>query len=74
MQGIGYKELIPAAMGQGDVDRAVWDIIVHTRHYAKRQWTWFRAEERVQWLDAALPDCTQQALAIGKAFGKENAI
>ena len=34
MQGIGYKELIPAAMGQDDVNRAVWDIIVHTRHYA----------------------------------------
>ena len=44
MQGIGYKELIPVVMGQGDVDRAVWEIIVHTRHYAKRQGTWLRAE------------------------------
>ena len=52
MQGIGYKELIPVVMGQGDVDRAVWDIIVHTRHYAKRQGTWFRAEPRCVWLDA----------------------
>ena len=52
MQGIGYKELIPVVMGQGDVDRAVWDIIVHTRHYAKRQGTWFRAETRCVWLDA----------------------
>ena len=42
MQGIGYKELIPAAMGQDDVNRAVWDIIVHTRHYAKRQGTWLQ--------------------------------
>ena len=56
MQGIGYKELIPAAMGQGDVDRAVWDIIVHTRHYAKRQGTWFRAETRCVWLDACDSD------------------
>ena len=52
MQGIGYKELIPVVMGQGDVDRVVWDIIVHTRHYAKRQGTWFRAEPRCVWLDA----------------------
>ena len=52
MQGIGYKELIPVVMGQGDVDRAVWDIIVHTRHYAKRQETWFRAEEAIRWVDA----------------------
>ena len=52
MQGIGYKELIPVAMGQDDVNRAVWDIIVHTRHYAKRQETWFRAEEAIRWVDA----------------------
>ena len=58
MQGIGYKELIPAAMGQGDVNRAVWDIIVHTRHYAKRQGTWLRAEPRCVWLDARDADAS----------------
>ena len=69
MQGIGYKELIPAAMEQGDVNRAVWDIIVHTRHYAKRQGTWLRAEPRCVWLDARDADgLLSKALALAQAF------
>ena len=69
MQGIGYKELIPAAMGQGDVNRAVWEIIVHTRHYAKRQGTWLRAEPRCVWLDARDADgLLSKALALAQAF------
>ena len=69
MQGIGYKELIPAAMGQEDVNRAVWDIIVHTRHYAKRQGTWLRAEPRCVWLDARDADgLLSKALALAQAF------
>ncbi len=69
MQGIGYKELIPAAMGQDDVNRAVWDIIVHTRHYAKRQGTWLRAEPRCVWLDARDADALlAQAASLAQAF------
>lgn len=69
MQGIGYKELIPAAMGQDDVNRAVWDIIVHTRHYAKRQGTWLRAEPRCVWLDARDADgLLSKVLALAQAF------
>ena len=69
MQGIGYKELIPVAMGQDDVNRAVWDIIVHTRHYAKRQGTWLRAEPRCVWLDARDADgLLSKALALAQAF------
>lgn len=69
MQGIGYKELIPAAMGQDDVNRAVWDIIVQTRHYAKRQGTWLRAEPRCVWLDARDADgLLSKALALAQAF------
>ena len=69
MQGIGYKELIPAAMGQDDVNRAVWDIIVHTRHYAKRQGTWLRAEPRCVWLDARDADgLLSKALALAQPF------
>lgn len=69
MQGIGYKELIPAAMEQGDVNRAVWEIIVHTRHYAKRQGTWLRAEPRCVWLDARDADALlAQAASLAQAF------
>ena len=69
MQGIGYKELIPVVMGQGDVDRAVWEIIVHTRHYAKRQGTWLRAEPRCVWLDARDADALlARAASLAQAF------
>ena len=69
MQGIGYKELIPVVMGQGDVNRAVWEIIVHTRHYAKRQGTWLRAEPRCVWLDARDADALlARAASLAQAF------
>ena len=52
MQGIGYKELIPAIRHGGSLETAAWEIIIHTRHYAKRQNTWLRAEPLTCWLDA----------------------
>ena len=52
MQAIGYKELVPVCRGQVAEADAVWQIILNTRHYAKRQETWFRAEEAIRWVDA----------------------
>ena len=39
MQGIGYKELIPVVEGLQSKEDAIWQIILNTRHYAKRQAT-----------------------------------
>lgn len=50
MQGIGYKELIPVVNGEESLDRAIWQIILNTRHYAKRQGTWLRTEPRTIWI------------------------
>ena len=52
MQAIGYKELAPVCRGERDEQDAVWQIILDTRHYAKRQETWFKAEEAIRWADA----------------------
>ena len=52
MQAIGYKELAAYFAGEGDLSQAVSAIQQHTRHYAKRQLTWFRRDERVHWLAA----------------------
>ena len=52
MQAIGYKELVPVCRGERDEQDAVWQIILDTRHYAKRQETWFKAEEAIRWADA----------------------
>ena len=51
MQGIGYKELWPYLRGQCSLQDARWQIILNTRHYAKRQETWFRGEKRCIWLE-----------------------
>ena len=42
LQAIGYKELFPYLNGDISLDRAVYEIKLNTRHYAKRQMTWFR--------------------------------
>lgn len=52
MQAIGYKELALAVKGQLSTDEAVELIKKGTRHYAKRQLTWFRRDERINWLTA----------------------
>ncbi len=51
MQGIGYKELIPVVLDGADPNEAVLQIILNTRHYAKRQCTWFKGEPSAVWLD-----------------------
>ena len=71
MQGIGYKELAPVALAGAPLDAAVQAIQQNTRHYAKRQWTWFRAEPRFTWFDTEDTACQTQALRLGEAFWKE---
>lgn len=55
MQAIGYKELAQALRGEITLDEAVRRIKLGTRHYAKRQLTWFRRDERIHWIEASEP-------------------
>ncbi len=50
MQGLGYKELFPVLDGRMDEGEAVSLIKLRTRHFAKRQMTWFRRDGRITWL------------------------
>lgn len=50
MKGLGYKELLPYFRGEYDLDEAVRIIKRDTRHFAKRQLTWFRREPNVTWI------------------------
>lgn len=54
MQGLGYKELLGYLDGEYPLDEAVRILKRDTRHFAKRQLTWFRRERMVHWLN--LPD------------------
>ena len=51
MQGLGYKELFPYLAGECTLEEAVYIIKRDTRHFAKRQLTWFRREKDVIWLN-----------------------
>lgn len=51
MQGLGYKEFIPYFEGKCSLEDAVTILKRDTRHFAKRQLTWFRREKSVCWLN-----------------------
>ena len=51
MQGLGYKEILDYLDGKQSLDDAIYIIKRETRHFAKRQLTWFKRERNVIWLE-----------------------
>lgn len=51
MQGLGYKEILRYLDGELTLEEAVYIIKRDTRHFAKRQLTWFKRERDVIWLN-----------------------
>lgn len=51
MQGLGYKEILDYLDGKRTLEEALYVIKRETRHFAKRQLTWFRREREVIWLE-----------------------
>jgi tRNA dimethylallyltransferase len=51
MQGLGYKEVIGYLEGEYDLNEAIRLIKRNTRHFAKKQLTWFRKDEEIHWFD-----------------------
>lgn len=51
MQGLGYKEILSYLEGEMSLEEAVYVLKRDTRHFAKRQLTWFRREKEVIWVD-----------------------
>lgn len=51
MQGLGYKELLAYLDGECSLEEAIAVIKRDTRHFAKRQITWFKREKDVIWLN-----------------------
>ena len=54
MQGLGYKEILDYLEGKCSLEEAIYTLKRDTRHFAKRQITWFKREKNVRWLN--LPD------------------
>ena len=64
MQGLGYKEILDYLDGEIPLEEAIYRIKRDTRHFAKRQLTWFKRERNVIWLDrSAYGDSDDRILA-----------
>ncbi|MBN2285792.1 MAG: tRNA (adenosine(37)-N6)-dimethylallyltransferase MiaA [Tissierellales bacterium] len=56
MQGIGYKEILMYLYEEISLDEALHLLKRNTRRFAKRQFTWFKADERIKWFEVGLSD------------------
>ncbi|MCX5776451.1 MAG: tRNA (adenosine(37)-N6)-dimethylallyltransferase MiaA [Candidatus Firestonebacteria bacterium] len=52
LKGLGYKQFTEYLKGNISLEKAIYLTKMNTRHYAKRQITWFKKDSRVKWLDA----------------------
>lgn len=70
MQGLGYKEILRALDGKCTIEEARRTIKLETRHFAKRQVTWFKREKEVVWIrrtpETPVSQITGQMLTILK--------
>ena len=62
MKGIGYKELIQHLKGEYSLEEAIEKVKQNTRRYAKRQLTWFRRYDQMQWFDLSTYNSGNDAL------------
>ena len=69
MQGIGYKEVFDYSEGLISRETCIETIKTATRHYAKRQLTWFRRDVRYRWID---PTKEEEISAVLEEFTWKN--
>ena len=62
MQGLGYKEILSYLDGEISLDEAIYILKRDTRHFAKRQLTWFKREKDVTWVDKDILDTENSQL------------
>ena len=75
MQGLGYKEILSYLEGEISQEEAVYMIKRDTRHFAKRQLTWFKREKEVTWIEKNVFDySSQNMLAFMQDFLHEKGI
>lgn len=75
MQGLGYKEILSYLEGEISQEEAVYLIKRDTRHFAKRQLTWFKREKEVTWIEKNIFDySSQNMLAFMQDFLHEKGI
>jgi len=69
LQGLGYKQLFKHFAGEYSFNEAIEAIKLETRHFAKRQLTWFKRDKRIIWFDIShYPDKESLDKAIYNTF------
>ncbi|NEO87115.1 MAG: tRNA (adenosine(37)-N6)-dimethylallyltransferase MiaA [Spirulina sp. SIO3F2] len=63
LKTLGYAEMQRHLAGDWDLAETISQIATHTRQFAKRQRTWFRANSEIHWFDAQVPDLVEQVWA-----------
>jgi tRNA dimethylallyltransferase len=66
MSSLGYREIGAYLRGEMTLEQVIERLKLDTHAYIRRQLTWFRPDQRIHWLDAALPlsTLTESALAV----------
>ena len=62
MKGIGYKEIIAFLNNEYDLATAVDTVKKYTRHYAKKQLTWYRRYDKINWLNISEFNSDEEAI------------
>lgn len=71
MQSLGYRQMTAMLAGEMTLPAAADDIKRETRHFARRQLIWFRADPRVRWLDAGGKSADALAQEMANVLGDD---
>ena len=72
MQAIGYKEFIAALDGRMTIEEAAEDLKKASRHYAKRQLTWFKRNKNIHWLTRTADTSPEEILERARQLAVES--
>ena len=72
MKGIGYKEIMEYLEGSIPFEEAVDNVKKNTRHYAKKQLTWFRRYDKMNWYNISEFDNDDNAAGVIAAWVRKN--
>ena len=72
MQAIGYKEFVSTLAGEGTLEEAARQVQQSSRHYAKRQLTWFRRNKAIHWLVRSPGAGNEEILSAARQVLKES--
>ena len=72
MQASGYKEFVSALAGEPTVEEAADQVRQSSRRYAKRQLTWFRRNEKMNWIKRSPGQNSEEIFALARQLVKDN--